>query len=125
MRDGACVGRFDVRSLMTDFNRTPHNRKFRNRWYRPLSAPVVSCVLTLVIATFARGAEPVDRLWLPSLFSDRMVLQQGKPVPVWGKAAPMTPVAVRFAGQKVTGSADEDGRWKVVLAPLSTSKDGA
>jgi sialate O-acetylesterase len=112
---------------MADFNRTPHNYGFKNRSYRPLAAAVVSCLLTLVIATSAcgAGAEPVGGLWLPSLFSDRMVLQQGKPAPVWGKAAPMMPVAVEFQGQKVTGAAGADGRWKVLLAPLSASKVGA
>jgi sialate O-acetylesterase len=79
----------------------------------------------LLVATSARGAARAGGLWLPSLFSDRMVLQQGKPVPVWGKAAPMTPVAVEFQGQKVTGTADGDGRWQVRLAPLAASKVGA
>lgn len=63
-------------------------------------------------------------LWLPSLFSDRMVLQQGKPVPVWGKAVPGAKVAVRFQGQEVFATTDADGRWKAVLAPLKAAKIG-
>lgn len=63
-------------------------------------------------------------LWLPSLFSDRMVLQQGKPVPVWGRAAPGAAVKVRFQSREASTVSDEDGRWKAILAPLDPSKTG-
>lgn len=53
-----------------------------------------------------------------------MVLQQGKPVPVWGKAARSAAITVEFQNQKVAGTADGDGRWKVLLTPLNASKVG-
>ncbi|MXV15203.1 sialate O-acetylesterase [Pedobacter sp. HMF7056] len=50
-----------------------------------------------------------------------MVLQQGQPVPVWGKAAPGEKVTVNFAGQVLVGTADAAGNWQVHLSPLKVS----
>lgn len=64
------------------------------------------------------------KLWMPSFFSERMVLQRGKPVPVWGKAAPGEKVSVRFNNQTVSAVTAPDGRWQVSLAPLQADKSG-
>ena len=53
-----------------------------------------------------------------SIFTDHMVLQRDLPVPVWGRATPGEAVTVEFAGQTVTGKADETGKWKVVLKAM-------
>ncbi len=52
-----------------------------------------------------------------------MVLQRGRPVPIWGWADPGEPVDVELAGEsglvaraQATGAAD--GRWRVALPPL-------
>jgi sialate O-acetylesterase len=58
-----------------------------------------------------------------ALFSDNAVLQQGRPVPVWGTAAPDEQVTVEFAGQKKTVAADAQGRWKVTLDPMPASAE--
>jgi sialate O-acetylesterase len=58
-------------------------------------------------------------LWLPSIFSDHMVLQRGMPVPVWGTATPGVKVTVKLAGQSAVANAGEDGRWRVDLAALT------
>ncbi len=52
-----------------------------------------------------------------SLFGDNMVLQRGKPVPVWGTATPGERVRVSFDWQSVdtTGT---DGKWQAKLAAL-------
>lgn len=62
-------------------------------------------------------------LSLPSVFSDHMVLQREQPLPVWGKADPDATVAVEFAGQKKTTTADADGKWRVDLDPLKASSE--
>ena len=56
-------------------------------------------------------------------FSNNMVLQREMPVPVWGTADAGENVTVAFAGQKVNGKADSDGKWMVKLKPLKTSVD--
>ena len=57
-------------------------------------------------------------LWLPSIFSDRMVLQCAVPVPVWGTAVPGADVVVKLHGASATTKADETGRWQLDLAEL-------
>lgn len=52
------------------------------------------------------------------LFSDNAVLQQGRPVPVWGTATDGERVIVKIAGQEVATTA-ENGRWLVQLKPLA------
>ncbi|MCX6857830.1 MAG: sialate O-acetylesterase [Verrucomicrobia bacterium] len=58
---------------------------------------------------------------LPVIFSDNLVLQQGKPVPVWGSAAVDEDVTVRFAGQTQVTRADLDGKWRVTLDPMAAN----
>lgn len=59
---------------------------------------------------------------MPQIFSDHMVLQQGRTVPVWGEAAPkeqivvtLTPEAGGPAVATVKVRADKDGAWRVEL----------
>ncbi len=54
-------------------------------------------------------------LRLPALFGDRMVLQQGQPIPVWGTAAPGARVEVVLAEARREVKAGQDGQWRVDL----------
>jgi len=55
---------------------------------------------------------------LPTLFSEHMVLQQSRKIPIWGKADPGEQVTVTLAGRTSSAAADEHGRWSVRLAEL-------
>lgn len=75
-----------------------------------------------VAFTALTGMRP-DQVTLPnSLFRDGAVLQRGVELPVWGTAPDGTAVTVQFAGQTATANASE-GRWSVVLKPLSASAE--
>lgn len=52
---------------------------------------------------------------MPLLFSDGMVLQRNKPIPVWGWADANEKVEVRFNKQTKTITADKNGKWMVKL----------
>lgn len=52
---------------------------------------------------------------MPLLFSDGMVLQRNKPIPVWGWADANEKVEVRFNKQTKTITADQNGKWMVKL----------
>jgi len=54
-------------------------------------------------------------------FTDHAVLQQGRPVPVWGKASPGEAVTVTFGAQTLSTKAAANGRWRVDLTPLTAS----
>jgi sialate O-acetylesterase len=53
---------------------------------------------------------------LPALVGSHMVLQRGRPVPVWGWAAPGEQVSITFRGKTYVASApDANGRWQATL----------
>ncbi|GAB3762165.1 sialate O-acetylesterase [Spirosoma pomorum] len=52
------------------------------------------------------------------LFSDHVVLQRQKPIPVWGWASPREEVTVTLAGQSRRTKANTDGKWLVTFAPM-------
>lgn len=62
---------------------------------------------------------------LAPLFQDGVVLQRGKPVPVWGTAEPNEAVTVKFANQEHRAVADADGYWKISLTELKASFEPA
>lgn len=59
------------------------------------------------------------------LFQSDMVIPHGKPVPVWGTAAPKESVSVHFKNKKYSTQADKDGRWQVQLSPMAADAKGA
>lgn len=61
---------------------------------------------------------------LPALFSHNMLLQAGRPVPIWGTASPGEKVSVRFAGQSHATVTGPDGRWRLQLKPLVAGTAG-
>ena len=61
-------------------------------------------------------ADPV----MPTLFSDHMVLQQGRKIQVWGNADPKEKITVSLGGQSSDAVTDGHGNWSVHLAPMSS-----
>jgi hypothetical protein len=58
---------------------------------------------------------------MPAMFSDNAVLQQGREVPVWGRAKPETTVRVEILDQIVETRAGKDGKWSVTLDPMQVN----
>ncbi|MEM6915147.1 MAG: sialate O-acetylesterase [Verrucomicrobiota bacterium] len=89
----------------------------------------MTCVYTFLarisaIALFG-SVSLAEALDVNPLFSDYAVLQQDRPVPVWGTAQSGEAVEVAFGDQTVKGRAGEAGEWMVVLEPLTGSLDPA
>lgn len=76
-----------------------------------------------LLAFFAAASTAPAAVKLPSIFTDHMVLQRDKEVPVWGKADPGEEVIVEFAGQKKSAKADAGGKWMVKLDPLRVNTE--
>lgn len=74
----------------------------------------------LLITPWTQAGE----LKLASLFCDHMVLQREQAVPVWGRAKAGEEIAVEFAGQRKSVTADADGQWQIKLDPMSASLEG-
>ena len=60
-------------------------------------------------------------LQLNPIFSDGAVLQQGKPLVVWGTARPLSVVKASVQGQDASCTADADGNWRCA-SPLAASE---
>jgi len=58
---------------------------------------------------------------LPRVLGHQMVLQQQKPIVIWGKANVGEQISVFFASESALTTADEKGDWKVILNPLKAS----
>lgn len=63
------------------------------------------------------------KIELSTPFSDGMVLQRGRAVPVWGKAEPGRKVTVAFADGEASTIACAKGCWKVMLPAMEASKE--
>jgi len=57
------------------------------------------------------------QLQLAKIFTDDMVLQRNKPVPVWGKYIPGYEIKVSIGRDTKMTVADHDSSWRVVLSP--------
>ena len=58
------------------------------------------------------------QLKLARLFSDHVVLQRQKPIPVWGWATAKDKIMVTLAGQTQTAITDANGKWALKFNPL-------
>ena len=74
-----------------------------------------------IIGLFAFCAATVAELQTASVFSDHMVIQRGKNVPVWGTGSPGENVSVYFDGQTELTTVGGDGKWRVNLMPMSAN----
>jgi sialate O-acetylesterase len=90
---------------------------------------IVLCLATLSMTTLALGAkvkEDVSSPPKPGLeaqlalpFRDNAVLQQKLKLPVWGLSLPEAKVSVSFDDQSKSVRADAEGKWRVILDPMT------
>jgi sialate O-acetylesterase len=73
----------------------------------------------LTIASFLAVAPLQAKPVLPHLFSDHMVLQRDREIPIWGWADPGENITVTFAGASKQVVAGANSRWRVVFPALS------
>lgn len=71
---------------------------------------LVFCIVSVVCSP--------AKVTLPCIFTDGMVLQRDRPVPVWGWAEPQETVTVRIGRKSVTVTAGADGSWRAELPKM-------
>jgi len=81
--------------------------------------------LLIFLPAICEAQQDTQTLSLAAPIADHMVLQQGKPTSVWGKAKAGSSVTVAFGDQSVNAQADDNGDWKATLAPVATSAEPA
>lgn len=88
-----------------------------NKFSKPLK--LINFGAILLFCFFIGGNSAVfGQLKLARLFSDHVVLQRQKPIPVWGWAKPSEDLTVSLANQTKSAKADANGKWSVNFAPM-------
>lgn len=77
---------------------------------------VVSLVVVLCLASSAQVLRAEVKV--SPVFGNHMVLQRESKSSIWGTAAPGEAVTVKFRDQERKATADESGKWRVVLDKL-------
>lgn len=62
-------------------------------------------------------------LSMSSLYADYMVLQHDVPLDIHGTANTGEKITVEIDGQKVSTTADNQGKWSIVLSPMQAAED--
>ena len=75
-------------------------------------------LLTICIVVFLCASLTEAKVSLPQLFQSGMVMQRGKPVPVWGKADAGESVTILFNKKQYTTTADANGNWRIDLPKM-------
>lgn len=78
----------------------------------------------VLLALYGVAATASAVVRLPALFSDHMVLQRDRTIPVWGWATPGEHVSVRFGGHGAETYADATGAWRVSLPAMPADTGG-
>jgi sialate O-acetylesterase len=85
----------------------------------------VCATLVVALASAAFVLKPMEpKLTLPAILSTNMVVQRGKPVPIWGTAKPGASVSVKLLGRAFQTTADASGRWRGELEPIDEEGPG-
>ncbi len=77
------------------------------------------CIVFLLFSLYGCSRRPATGIHLPSFFGDHMVLQQEKPIAIWGQAHPGGEVTVTLQEQSRSAHVDKLGQWNVTLPPRS------
>ncbi|NWF88349.1 MAG: 9-O-acetylesterase [Ignavibacteriaceae bacterium] len=76
-------------------------------------------LLSICITLFSEISPAINNIKLPGIFTNNMVLQREKPIPIWGTYTPGEKITVELNNQAVTTTVDVNGNWKVILPPFS------
>jgi len=83
-----------------------------------MSRSLARCFLVAVVVCAVAGWDARGEFRLPSVISDHMVVQCGRPMTIWGWADAGEQVTVSLADRQASATAGPDGPWKVQLEPL-------
>ena len=93
-------------------------RKTIARYRRSLTV-ALSLLVAVCNAHAEVGSTATDtQLYLPSLFSDDMVLQRGQPITVWGRAEPGMQITVILNDRRTVTTTNDKGQWESRLPAM-------
>ena len=75
--------------------------------------------MRVIAVSLLLSSLPQSSLRLPTLFTDHMVVQRGKPINVWGWDAPGQKVTISLGGKSATATTDVNGKFMASLPKLN------
>ena len=73
--------------------------------------------ITLISLLFISTLTLFSQTWMPSFFSDNMVMQQNEEVSIWGKDDPGTNIKISATwGEETEVKSGSDGHWKTKIS---------
>ena len=79
---------------------------------------IIKKLLIVLLAILCVSLTANAEVRLPQLFQSGMVMQRGKPIPVWGWADKGEKVTITFQKKTYTTTADDQGRWRIDLPKM-------
>ena len=79
---------------------------------------IIKKLFIALLAIICVSQETNAEVRLPQLFQSGMVVQRGKPIPVWGWAEKGEQVSITFQKKTYTTTADDQGRWRINLPKM-------
>lgn len=79
---------------------------------------IIKKLFIALLAIICVSLETNAEVRLPQLFQSGMVVQRGKPIPVWGWAEKGEQVSITFQKKTYTTTADDQGRWRIDLPKM-------
>src|SRR5215475_15660005 len=77
------------------------------------------CWAVAIVAVLSFGQMALAEVRLPKVFNHHMVMQQEKPLVIWGWANPSEVVKVQLGSSKAQTQANVNGEWKVELPAMT------
>ena len=84
-----------------------------------IKSAIILISLVLFTTSCSLFNQPATNIKTTTLFSDNMVLQRDKAVPVWGTAKAGGKVIVEIADQQKETKVSKDGTWRINLEPMT------
>lgn len=85
--------------------------------------PTAEGAALLAKAVYSALSGDYGGLQMPAIYTDGMILQRERPLPIGGIANRGERVVLSLAGQQRETRAGDDGRWQVVFDPLQASAE--
>jgi sialate O-acetylesterase len=82
----------------------------------------LSSCIAIVIGFFLSPLALTAEIRLPSVLGDHMVLQQDKPIQIWGWAEPGEVISAVFGDQRAQSTAGNDGLWEIKLEGMKAGR---
>ena len=79
---------------------------------------IIKKLLIVLLAIFCVSLMTNAEVRLPQLFQSGMVMQRGKPIPIWGWADQREHITIRFQKKSYTTTSDDLGRWRIDLPKM-------